>query len=483
MNLSFKRLSLTILIALIATSALAPSLAKADYTTTVTPTTTFGTWDGWGCSLCWWANQFGERDDLADIAFSKKLVDWQGTPIPGLGFNIARYNVGGCGVGMTTTAALPAFKKIQGFWLNWNSAVPTSASFDWTLDAKQRLMLAKAKARGVDQFEMFSDSPMWWMLNNRNPAGGDSGGDNLQNGNYQRHARYLAIVAKFARDRWGVNFNYVEPFNEPRAWWWKSNGGQEGCHFDTATQKAVISYLRQELDSRGLQATGITASDENSVDDAISTWSGFDGATQNLVSKVNTHGYSGQAAYRGPNRGVLRAKVGTKKLWQSEYGESDKSGMTMADSIIRDINEMHASAWVYWQPFDSGGWGLIQSNPGDNWIGPANPKYFVMAQFSRHLKKGMTLLNSGDKNTVAAYDSVSKKLILISVNYNNAGQWISYDLSRFKSVVGGVLRWMTNTGIGEKYVSHNDTNLTGKKFSSWFPANTVQTFEVSNVTL
>ena len=105
-----------------------------------------------------------------------------------------------------------------------------------------------------------------------------------------------------------------------------------------------------------------------------------------------------------------------------------------------------------------------------------------MAQFSRHLKKGMTLLNSGDKNTVAAYDSVSKKLILISVNYNNAGQWISYDLSKFKLVGGSVLRWMTNTGIGEKYVSHNDTNLIGKKFSSWFPANTVQTFEVSNVT-
>ncbi len=463
--------------------AMAPLIASADYVTTIEPTKTFGAWEGWGCSLCWWSNQFGDRDDLADIAFSTKMVSWQGKPLPGLGFNIARYNLGGCRSGMTTTDAMPNFKKIEGFWTNFENDEPDSLSFDWTADSKQRLALAKAKARGVDEFELFSNSPMWWMLENRNPAGSADGKDNLPKKNYRLHAKYIATVAQVAKASWGIDFNYIEPFNEPRAWWWKSNGGQEGSHFDTVTQISIIQYLRQELDARGLKSTGITASDENSVDDAIATWGGFDAATKNLVSKVNVHGYYGQAAYRGPNRGVLRSKIGSKKLWQSEYGESDNSGMTMADSIMRDINEMHASAWVYWQPFDSGGWGLIQCNPGDNWIGPANPKYFVMAQFSRHLKKGMKLLESGDKNTVAAYDSAAKKLVLISVNYHNAGQWITYDLSRFKSAKGGVKRWTTNTGAGEKYASHADTKLAGKAFKSWFPADTVQTFEISNVSL
>src|SRR5438876_6209702 len=33
----------------------------ADYSTTINPQTTWGTWEGWGTSLCWWANVFGNR--------------------------------------------------------------------------------------------------------------------------------------------------------------------------------------------------------------------------------------------------------------------------------------------------------------------------------------------------------------------------------------------------------------------------------------
>jgi len=51
--------------------------ARADYTTTVQPTTSYGVWDGWGCSLAWWANVFGTRDDLADLAVDE-LVDMTG---------------------------------------------------------------------------------------------------------------------------------------------------------------------------------------------------------------------------------------------------------------------------------------------------------------------------------------------------------------------------------------------------------------------
>ncbi|MEI9959844.1 MAG: hypothetical protein WDM76_01555 [Limisphaerales bacterium] len=36
-----------------------PVGARADYTTTINPQTTWGVWEGWGTSLCWWANVFG----------------------------------------------------------------------------------------------------------------------------------------------------------------------------------------------------------------------------------------------------------------------------------------------------------------------------------------------------------------------------------------------------------------------------------------
>ena len=114
---------------------------EATLTTNVTfePTQTWGVWEGWGTSLAWWANCYGSRDDLADAFFTMDTVKY--TPgngerrrrghgsgsdignngrgvgddagdhqkrranggvgggdtmeIPGLGFTIARYNIGG----------------------------------------------------------------------------------------------------------------------------------------------------------------------------------------------------------------------------------------------------------------------------------------------------------------------------------------------------------------------------------------------------
>jgi galactan endo-1,6-beta-galactosidase len=57
-------------------------------------TTTIGARDGWGTSLAWWAKQFGNRDDFADALFTLKQTQVNGQILPGLGFNIVRYNVG-----------------------------------------------------------------------------------------------------------------------------------------------------------------------------------------------------------------------------------------------------------------------------------------------------------------------------------------------------------------------------------------------------
>lgn len=484
-------LILSLLVTVLLPLAAAPVSA---YVVQVNPEKSWTTWDGWGCSLAWWANQFGTRTDLADALFTTRSVSVTtntGTYLlPGLGMNIARYNIGGTstapagGAYADIPSQMPPFKRIQGFWLNWASDDPASSSFDWTADAKQRAMLLKARDRGVNLFEAFSNAPMWWICANHSTAGSAAGGDNLQSWNYDDFAKYLAIVTAYAKANWGITFASVEPFNEPSEWWWKYPGGQEGCHFDVATQKAVLSYLRSELNNRGLQPVGIGASDENSVDDGLKTWNGLDEVTKGVVTRVNVHGYSGQSAYRGANRPALYQSVSAagKPLWMTEAGEGDGSGLTMAQSIMLDLNQMHATGWVYWQPFDSGGWGLVQSNPGDNWIGPPNPRYYVLAQFSRHIRPGTTMLDSGDPNTVAAYDSKAHKLVLVTLNEANA-QWINYDLSRFRSVAGPVAQWATNTGGGDMYARKTNPVLAGASLNIWFPANTVQTLEVSGVYL
>lgn len=63
---------------------------------------------------------------------------------------------------------------------NGKNPDPASASWDWNADANQRAMLLK-RERGADRFELFSNSPMWWMCANDNPSGAAKGSDdNLQ---------------------------------------------------------------------------------------------------------------------------------------------------------------------------------------------------------------------------------------------------------------------------------------------------------------
>jgi galactan endo-1,6-beta-galactosidase len=462
------------------TVLLTMGVARADYTTRINPSDARGTWEGWGCSLAWWANVFGNRDDLADLLFTKQYITLNGQTLPGLGMNIVRYNAGACtnvainGETMVASPNIPAFKQIEGFWLNWFSSDPTSTSWRWSADANQRAMLLKARDRGANSFELFSNSPLWWMCYNHNPSGPTNGSnDNLQSWNYQQHAVYLATVAKYAKDQWGITFDSVDPFNEPIATWWSATGTQEGCHFNTGTQATVIGHLRSELNLRGLNSTVVAASDESTYDMARSTWNSFSATTKSQIGRVNVHGYQ----YGGGRRDLLFTAVAGKKLWNTEYGEGDANGLPMATNLNLDFQYLRPTAWCYWQPLDSGGWGLIQSNPGDNWIGTPNPKYFVFAQYSRHILPGMTIIGGGSGSTVAAYDAVSKKLILVTTNYGTA-QWITHDLSAFTYLAGSILRWTTATDAGDKYVLRSDLTLTANTLRAYFPANTIQTFEI-----
>jgi galactan endo-1,6-beta-galactosidase len=323
-------------------------------------------------------------------------------------------------------------------------------------------------------------------LSSRNPSGSNDGSsDNLLSQYYQQHAVYLATIAKYASDNWSVRFKSVEPFNEPISTWWNGKTGtQEGCHFGTSTQATVVKYLRTELNNRGLSSAIVSASDENTYDEATSTFNALSsaGAAGN-IGRINTHGYQ----YGGGRRDTLysTAQAAGKALWNSEYGESDATGAQLASNLILDLRWLHPTAWVYWQAIDGGGWGLVDGDNDSKTVGAVSQKYFVLAQFTRHIRPGMRILDGGSDNTVAAYDAASKKLVIVAVNWGSA-QYLNFDLSRFKTPgTNGALvpRWSTQIGSGDQYVNKNDTYLSGTKFWSYFNTNQTQTFEVSNVVM
>jgi galactan endo-1,6-beta-galactosidase len=347
-------------------------------------------------------------------------------------------------------------------------------------------MVTKAQSRGANHIDLFSNSPMWWMCINHNPSGNDvKGANNLAPAYYDTHAVYLASIALEAKNSWGVTFASVEAFNEPSASYWVGNtSNQEGCHFDHASQQSVAIYLRKELNSRGLSSIIVSASDETSYDSATSTWNSFNSTVKASIGRVNVHGYQ----YEGGNRAALYTAVSGsgKKLWNTEYGEDDGTGKRMVTNLMLDLTELHPTAWVCWQALDRVGWGLIAADVQAGTVGAVSRKYYVLAQFTRHIREGMTILSGGSSYTIAAYDSTNSKLVIVAVNWG-ASQSITFDLSKFKQGgVSGALvkRWATQIGTsGIQYVAYSDTYLSGTKFSSTFAADELMTFEVSNVTL
>lgn len=472
--------------------ALATGTAHADATIAVNPGTSYGTWEGWDTSLAWWANVFGNRNDFADLFFTTNSVTYNGTALPGLGLNIARYNLGACswnsvnGESMVASPNIPGFKQIEGFWQDWNNEDPTSSAWDWTADANQRAMLQKATARGATT-ELFANSPMWWMCSNHNPSGAAGGGNNLQTWNYRQHASHLAATALYARSNWGVNFATVDPFNEPASTWWTATGTQEGCHMDPAVQAAVLPYMRSELDKRGLTGVRIAASDETNYDTARSTWSSFGSSTKALVSQVNVHGYQGS----GGRRDLLYTDVVTtsgKKLWNSETGDSDGTGLTLASNLCYDFRWLHPTAWCYWQVMDpSTGWAMIAYDANTLQPTTIQTKYYVMAQFSRHIRPGMRILDTGVSYAAAAYDAAARRLVIVAVNTSTSAQTLTFDLSRFTTVSGGsgglVPRWNTVTTGGDRYRSYSNTFLSGKSVAVPFAAKAVQTLQIDGVVI
>lgn len=488
--------------------AMLGGIARGDYTLTVNKDEDRGTWEGWGCSLAWWGNGVGGsvyQDTYADLLFTLNPVSFKGLSLPGLGLSIARYNVGGGGlpsddIGGTVDArpkAMPWYKDIDGYWRDWYDSNPASASWDFYRDSNQRNMMWAARDRGAT-LEFFANAPMWWMTIAKSSAGGA-----LQSWNRRDFARYLASVVWYAHSRWGVSVSSLEPFNEPTAGWWTYPKDQEGCNISANVQKEIVGYLREELDSHGLKSVAIAGSDENTMTQAVATYNYFagqrvtvNGVSTNvagLLGKVNVHAYNGLDPWRdNAARQSLRRAVGNKRLWVSEYGDGDGSGMTLARTITEDLNYLRPTAWVYWQPVEPySAWGLVNAaygNTSDETSSTrAEPlwvyyKYYVFAQFSRFLRPGDKLIGSNDANTIVAYHRGEQKLVLITVNYGTP-QRITYDLTSTAFLADGDAAVTATNTSGSKLLQDSSVPLRGKKLTINAEANSIYSVRLSGVKL
>jgi O-glycosyl hydrolase len=441
------------------------SPARADYTAFVDPTVVVVTnFEGWGTSLCWWANVVGgysNRETYADLAFSQ------------LKLNIVRYNIGG---GENPTNHFMQFRaQMPGF-------EPTNGVWNWSADANQRWMLQAALARGVDHVEAFANSPPWWMTVSGSVTGSTNGtSNNLQTNFEQSFALYLAMVVSNLTVVDGVHFDIVTPMNEPNEDWWVYGGSQEGCYMSTAQQVRMVNDLRAELDALG-QSAGVAACEDSYEEDTLNSLNAYGAPALSNVSRIVTHTYSANAPDGLRN---LAASL-HKPLWVSEYGHCDATGMNQARRIHDDIAMMGARAWVYWQVVDGDTcWGplynpeVASTNSDFTTNYTIQETFYVIGQFSEFIRPGCQILSVGDANSLAAYNPTNSTLVIVTVNDTTNTFNITYDLSAFSGLPAQVS--LSRTSGSENMAALAPLPVNNHRFTSAILAQSVTTHILTNV--
>ena len=403
------------------------------------------TFEGWGTSLCWFANAIGrwpepQRSAIADALFAPT----------GLGLTFVRYNIGGGE--HPEHSHMPWFRQMEGF-------APKPGEWNWDADPGQRWMLAAALQRGATRVEAFSNAPPHWMTLSGCASGSvDPNQDNLDPDDEPAFVDYLATVVQQFETRWGIRFDTIDPMNEPYTDYWRANGKQEGCHFERATQAHLIRSLRAALDQRGLQHVGISAADETSYARAIDTWKSYAPETRACVSVINAHAYAtaGRAELRALARESQRPLVMSEVDGNGGVPHDHAAiapALVLAGEIIDDLRDLRPRQWTLWQAVEdesgmvgaNANWGLIHADLlGNTHISVTTKKYHAMAQFTKFIRPGAVWAVCDDANTVAMVAPSRSTLVVVARNAGPAEEPVLYDVSPFVGATARVEAYRTS---------------------------------------
>ena len=455
-----------------------------------------GEFEGWGTSLCWWANRLGYSEKLTQAAAEAFFSD------EGLSLDIARYNIGG-GDDPTHNHVTRSDSKVPGVWETFeytnDGADVDITAYDVTNDQNQLNIALAAKAANPDiYFEGFSNSPPYFMTNSGCSSGAaDAGSNNLRDDMYDDFAEYIAESTQLLKDN-GIVFESYSPMNEPDTNYWGANSNkQEGCHYDPGTsQSKMIVETRKALDEAGLDDVLVAGMDETSIDTSVNNLDQLTDEATDALGRIDTHTYSGS------RRTQLKAKAQemNKDLWMSEV-DGGWDGFGLADRIILDMNGMMPSAWVMWDIIDvhkdsdfrdpsgnateannsvnytSSLWGVGMADH-DNEELVLTGKYYMFGQFTKYIEPGDTIIASSD-STLAAYNKDTGDIKIVVSNSSGNDIDYSFDLGAFSTVGTDVTEIRSNRDGSEQWATiTGEASLTNKVLDTTAKAGTVTTYVV-----
>lgn len=434
--------------------------------------------EGWGISLCWWANMCGRwSDEKID-----ELVDWLVSP-EGLNYRIFRYNIGGgddpqnrnCTphhMGASGGKGLRA--EMEGF------KDSPDGGYIWERDTAQRKIMLKIKEKRPDAiFEAFSNSCPYYMTFSGCCAGNsNAGADNLRPECYEDFARYLVDVCLHYKEEYGIEFRTLSPFNEPMTNYWGANGGQEGCHFDVASQIAFLKVLHPILESSGLN-TVISASEETDAAQSVRDFEAYrDAGVLPLLGQWNTHTYSATIPARS-QISALCEEEGVR-LWMSEVGLGGSGiagNLELAQKLMDDIRYIMPVAWVDWQYVEEGNdqWCLVQGDFANQTYHKVK-NYFIRQHFSKFILPGYTFLTSLNGQTLAARNPGGDSLVVVAINPTALATVHQADLTFYQSA-NSVLT-AVRTSETEEMAPTSDYTLQDGRLTYRLPPYSIVTFVI-----
>ncbi|PPI10238.1 hypothetical protein C5D04_14650 [Rathayibacter sp. AY1D2] len=513
MSMSFRRVAALATSAALATGALlaipaaaAPAQAADAFRITPNPAAAGEAFEGWGTSLVWFANATGGYPEaLREDLYQKVFGD------SGLDLNIARYNIGGGNASDVKDYLRPG-GAVEGWWkpnpagdastyggtstkladrdallAKWNADDP--ASYDWTADETQRWWVERlAEEKQISHWEAFSNSAPYFMTESGYVSGGfDANSEQLKPAAEEQFAKYLVKVTEHMEDEYGIEFDTLDPFNEPNTNYWgtqlsngvPTGGRQEGMHVGPTRQAGLIPDVAAALDASTTDA-GLAAMDETNPDIFATNWAAYSAAIRAEVDRMNVHTYgtSGRLKVRD------LAKQADTDLWMSEIEgnwvtgfdpTNMENGLGIAGRINDDLRELEPKAWVLWQPVEDYynmqqpkpkgenlNWGSVyidldckpyQENGtevwksvrrvadagGDSTKAPVcgvetNSKFNTIRNFTKFIHEGDHLMPSNDSSSTAAVRGDGSGATVVHTNSTATEKTVVLDLSRFGTI-------------------------------------------------
>lgn len=404
-------------------------------------------------------------------------------------------------------------------------------NYDWDADRRQFAVLRAAKEASGEEFiaEAFSNSPPYFMTVSGCTSGAvRSAEQNIRPDSYHAFAKYMADVIEHWNDEGVIRFDTVSPMNEPDTDYWGAYSyKQEGCRIAPGeAQSAVLTALHEELEAKGLGDIILSGTDETSIDTQIRSYNALSDEAKGVIERIDTH------TYGGSRRAELSALAETegKNLWMSEVDGSYTAGtdagemtpaLGLAQRIFTDMNGLKPSAWILWNAIDKyadaksdhpitstanegydfadmdalyaatnmngGHWGVLFGDFNNEEL-VLTKKYYGFGQFTRYIRPGYTIIPV-DANTLAAYDSEGKKLVIVAMNTSSKDVGCKFAMPEFIQIGNTqditAIRTSGDLATGENWAdvtadSEFIVDAAAKTITATLKSNSITTYTIEN---